>query len=62
MRHKARSSRHSPGSVVAKNLHPKYTRQEFFPTIKQSPLVGGGEGRAEVWFPDIDTKALLLGE
>jgi len=48
----------SPGSVVAENLHPKYSRQEFFPTIKQSPLVRGGEGRAEVWFLDIDTTVL----
>ncbi len=42
---------------MAENLHPKYTRQGFFPT-KQSPLVGDGEGRTEVWFLDIDTNVL----
>ncbi|KXN86753.1 Galactokinase [Leucoagaricus sp. SymC.cos] len=42
-----------PGSVVAENLNPKYTRQIFAPTTAQTTATGG-----EGWHLDINTKEL----
>ncbi|KAF5374451.1 hypothetical protein D9615_009120 [Tricholomella constricta] len=51
---------HSPGSVIAENLHTKYTRQEFAPARKQSSSkeVGEGEIHVEGWHLDINTQEL----
>ncbi|KIJ98167.1 hypothetical protein K443DRAFT_680961 [Laccaria amethystina LaAM-08-1] len=45
---------HSPGSVIADNMHTKYTRQIFAP----SQLSDGNASHAEAWRLDIDTKEL----
>jgi len=45
---------HSPGSVIADNMHAKYTRQIFAP----SQLSDGNNSHAEAWRLDIDTKEL----
>jgi galactokinase len=48
------------GSVVAENLHGKYTRQIFAPApVNSSPLeIGEDQVRVQGWQLDIDTKEL----
>ncbi|KAF9463944.1 galactokinase gal [Collybia nuda] len=48
---------HSPGSVIAENLHPKYTRQAFSPSQK-SKDIGDDEVHVEGWHLDINTQEL----
>ncbi|KAF8072214.1 ribosomal protein S5 domain 2-type protein [Lyophyllum atratum] len=51
---------HSPGSVIAENLHAKYTRQIFAPARKTSLSDEVGEDKVHVegWHLDINTKEL----
>ncbi|KAF8972142.1 galactokinase gal [Flammula alnicola] len=48
----------APGSVVAENLLPKYTRQVFAPAVKEPQEVGEQHARVESWHLDINTKEL----
>lgn len=50
----AASLDHSPGSVIADNMHTKYTRQTFAP----SQVSDANDSHAEAWRLDIDTKEL----
>ena len=52
----APESENSPGSVVAENLHSKYTRQVFAPTARY--LKELDEATAKGWHLDINTKEL----
>ncbi|GLB40690.1 putative galactokinase galactose-binding signature [Lyophyllum shimeji] len=51
---------HSPGSVIAENLHTKYARQVFAPARKASVSDEVGEDKVHVegWHLDINTKEL----
>ncbi|KAM6490666.1 Galactokinase [Amanita muscaria] len=51
---------HLPGSVIADNLHAKYSRQVFAPAPKDPSLLGIDENqiKGEGWHLDIDTKEL----
>ncbi|KDR75975.1 hypothetical protein GALMADRAFT_247167 [Galerina marginata CBS 339.88] len=49
---------HGPGSVIAENLHPKYTRQVFAPAAKEPQEVSEHDAHAESWHLDINTKEL----
>ncbi|KAF7337055.1 Galactokinase gal [Mycena venus] len=44
---------HAPGSVIAENLHPKYTRQVFAPAPKAKPADVDDEVHIEGWHLDI---------
>lgn len=50
---------HAPGSVIAENLHTKYTPQSFAPALK---VPGSDPGESEVhvegWHLDMNTKEL----
>ena len=48
----------TPGSVIAENLHPKYTRQVFAPAVKEPQEVSEQDAHAENWQLDINTKEL----
>lgn len=48
---------HSPGHVIAENLHPKYARQAFSPAQRPKD-VGEDEVHVEGWHLDINTKEL----
>jgi galactokinase len=47
-----------PGSVVAENLHPKYTQQSFAPASTKYEDVPDKNVRVEEWHLDINTKEL----
>lgn len=49
---------HAPGSVVAENLHSKYTRQIFAPIVRDMDKVGEAKVHGERWHLDINTKEL----
>ncbi|PPQ92591.1 hypothetical protein CVT25_007283 [Psilocybe cyanescens] len=49
---------HAPGSVVAENLHSKYTRQVFAPAVKAPQEVNEQAAHVESWHLDINTKEL----
>jgi hypothetical protein len=49
---------HAPGSVVAENLHSKYTRQIFAPEVRYPEEVGERQAHGERWYLDINTKEL----
>ena len=55
-----RSSTEGAGSVVADNLHPKYTKQSFTPMLKgvADSEVSDEQAHAEQWHLDIDTQQL----
>ncbi|KAJ7817770.1 Galactokinase [Mycena olivaceomarginata] len=44
---------HAPGSVIAENLHPKYTRQEFAPAPKAKPANVDDKVHVESWYLEI---------
>ncbi|KAJ7340741.1 Galactokinase [Mycena albidolilacea] len=44
---------HAPGSVIAENLHPKYTRQVFAPAPKAKPANVDDEVHVEGWHLEI---------
>jgi galactokinase/N-acetylgalactosamine kinase len=46
----------APGSVVAENLHPKYTRQSFAPEKYMDDISNKRNALAEGWHLDINTK------
>lgn len=48
----------APGSVIAENLHPKYTRQSFAPASKKFEDVSDQNAHVEEWHLDINTKEL----
>lgn len=48
----------APGSVVADNLHPKYTRQSFAPARDKYEGISDGNALVEGWHLDINTKEL----
>ncbi|KIK54012.1 hypothetical protein GYMLUDRAFT_249907 [Collybiopsis luxurians FD-317 M1] len=49
---------HAPGSVVAENMHTKYTRQVFAPAPRRKASVSEEEVHVEEWHLDINTKEL----
>ncbi|KAJ7128380.1 Galactokinase [Mycena epipterygia] len=49
----ADETQHSPGSVIAENVNPKYTRQKFAPVRKLQPAAVEGEVCVERWHLDI---------
>ncbi|KAF8150116.1 galactokinase gal [Crassisporium funariophilum] len=49
---------HAPGSVVAENLHSKYTRQVFAPASKIAEEVSDDDARVAAWHLDINTNEL----
>jgi len=50
----------APGSVVADNLHPKYSRQVFAPSAKklETSEIGEDKAHVETWHLDINTQEL----
>ena len=49
---------HAPGSVIAENMHTKYTRQVFAPAPRRRASVSEEEVHLEEWHLDINTKEL----
>ena len=48
----------APGSVVAENLHPKYTGQSFTPAPEKYEDISDRNTLVEGWHLDINTKEL----